>query len=171
MPPLTWVDWCIVGVIGLSGLIGLIRGLIREVFSLVAWAAAIWVGLHYNREVAAYLETAIPLASVRLTVAFMILFVASLALTGFAGYLLNKLVQNTGLSGTDRFLGLFFGIARGVLVVAVLVLLAGATPLPEDPWWKTSHLIPPFQSFSLWLRDRIPSDYASRIKSPLAAHR
>ena len=170
MPPLIWVDWCIIGVIGLSGLIGLIRGLISEVFSLAAWGAAVGVGLRYSRDLAVYLGTAITDPAARIAVAFVILFIASLAAAGIAAFLLNKLVEKTGLSGTDRFLGLWFGIARGVLVVAVLVLLAGATPLPEDPWWKASRLIPPFQSLTLWLRDQIPSDYASRIKSQLAAH-
>lgn len=171
MPPLTWVDWCIIGIIGLSGLIGLIRGLVREVFSLAAWGAAVWVGLRYSRDLGVYLETAIPDPAARLAAAFVILFIASLLLAGVAAFLLNRLIETTGLSGTDRFLGLWFGLGRGVLVVAVLVLLASATPLPEDPWWKASKLIPPFQSLSLWLRDQIPSDYASRIKSPLAAHR
>ena len=171
MPVLTWVDYCFIGIIGLSGLIGLIRGLIREVFSLAAWGAAVWVGLRYDREVSGYLEAAIPLPSARLAVAFAVLFIATLALAGLAAFLLNKLVQNTGLSGTDRLAGLLFGTARGVLVVAVLVLLAGATPLPEDSWWKESKLIPPFQSFSLWLRDQIPADYTSRIKSSIASHR
>ena len=171
MPPLTWVDYCIVGIIGLSGLIGLIRGLVREVFSLAAWGAAVWVGLRYGGDVGVYLEAAMPLPSARAAVAFALLFVASLIVAGFVAFLLSKLIQKTGLSGTDRFAGLLFGIARGVLVVAVLVLLAGVTPLPEDPWWKASKLIPPFQSLSLWLRDQIPAEYSRHIKAPLASHR
>jgi membrane protein required for colicin V production len=171
MPLLTWVDGCLIGLIGLSGLIGLVRGLIREVFSLAAWGAAVWVGLRYDHEVAGYLETAIPLPSARLAVAFALLFIATLAVAGLAAVLLSKLVQHTGLSGVDRLAGLVFGTARGVLVVAVLVLLAGATPLPEDSWWKESKLIPPFQSLSLWLRDQIPMDYASRIKSSIVSRR
>jgi membrane protein required for colicin V production len=170
MPPLTWVDYCIIGIIGVSGLIGLIRGLIREVFSLAAWGAAVWIGLRYSRQVSVHLETAIPLPSARMAVAFAVLFLASLALAGLMAFLLNKLIQSTGLSGADRLAGLMFGIARGVLIMAVLVLLAGATPLPEDSWWKESKLIPPFQSLSLWLRDQIPSDYASRIKSSIVSH-
>lgn len=170
MPVLTWVDYCLIGIIGLSGLIGLIRGLVREVFSLAAWGAAVWVALHYNREISGYLEAVIPLPSARLAVAFAVLFMATLALAGLVVFLLNKLIQSTGLSGTDRLAGLLFGTARGALVIAVLVLLAGATPLPEDSWWKESKLIPPFQSLALWLRDQIPTDYASRLKSSIASH-
>ena len=171
MPALSWVDGGLIGLIGLSGLIGLARGLIREVFSLAAWGVAIWAALRYDQAVASYLETVIPLPSVRLLVAFGLVFMVTLALASLAALWLNRLIQHTGLSGIDRLAGLLFGTARGVLVVAVLVFLAGATPLPEDPWWKESKLIPPFQSLALWLRDRIPPDYASRIRSSIASRR
>lgn len=172
MPALTWADYGIIGIIGLSGLIGLIRGLIREVFSLVAWGAAVWIGLHYSQALSAHLEQVVALPSARALLAFAILFVASLILAGMLAYLLGKLVESTGLTGTDRLAGLIFGIARGTLIMAVLVLLAGATPLPSDPWWRESKLIPPFQSLALWLRTQIPSDYyASRLKSSIESRR
>ena len=79
------------------------------------------------------------------------------------GYLLAQLVNKTGLTGSDRFAGLLFGIGRGVLVVAVLVLLAGLTPLPQDPWWAESTLIGPFQNIALWLRDLLPAGVAGNI--------
>jgi membrane protein required for colicin V production len=169
MPPLIWVDYCIIGIIGLSGLIGLARGLIREVFSLFAWGAAVWIGLHYSAHVAVYFEKSLPLPSARFAAAFAILFVGSLMLAGLLSFILTRLVQGTGLGGTDRLLGLVFGLGRGVLVVAVLILLAGVTPLPQDPWWKESKLIPPFQSLAFWLRGQIPSDYAGRIRSSVVS--
>lgn len=166
MPPLIWVDYCIVGIIGVSGLIGLIRGLVREVFSLAAWGAAIWVGIRFSPQVAVYFEQSIPLPSARFAVAFGVLFVACLMISGVLGFLLAKLVEGTGLSGTDRLLGMIFGIGRGVLVVSVLILLAGVTPLPQDPWWKESKLIPPFQSLAYWLREQIPADLSGPMKFP-----
>jgi membrane protein required for colicin V production len=171
MPALNWLDLCLVGIIGISGLIGLMRGLVRELFSLAAWGVAVWVGLRYGRDLAAYLEKTISLPSARVAVAFGILFVGTLILAGLLAFFVGRLIDSTGLSGTDRLLGLVFGIARGVLGVCVLVLLAGATPLPDDPWWKESKLIPPFQELSLWLRHKVPSEYASRIKAPLAPHK
>jgi membrane protein required for colicin V production len=89
-----------------------------------------------------------------------------LILASLIAFLLHKLVQSTGLTGTDRLAGMVFGIGRGVVAVAVLVLLAGATPLPADPWWKESALIPPFQSLALWLRDQLPSDVGNYVKFP-----
>jgi membrane protein required for colicin V production len=167
MPPLSWADLVIVGVIGLSGLIGMIRGLIREVFSLASWGVAVWLALKFSPQVAAHLESVIAMPSARLAAAFGIVFFAVLLVLGLVGLLLETLVEKTGLSGTDRVAGLLFGIARGVLVVAVLVLLAGFTPLPADPWWKQSRLIPAFQSLSLWLRDQIPPHFTDRFKPPI----
>jgi membrane protein required for colicin V production len=95
---------------------------------------------------------------------FLTLFIATLIAGGLVGFLLGKLVDSTGLSGTDRLAGLLFGVARGMLIAAVLVLLAGVTPLPGDPWWKQSKLIPPFQSLALWLRDQLPAGLASYVK-------
>jgi membrane protein required for colicin V production len=147
-------------------LIGLLRGLIREVFSLCLWGAAVWLGLHYNHPFSDYLVHAIPLESARLAVSFLIIFIGTLLLGGLLVFVVGKLIDTTGLGGTDRLAGLLFGVARGILIVSVLVLLAGVTPLPADPWWKQSKLIPPFQSLALWLRTQIPSGLVSQVKFP-----
>jgi membrane protein required for colicin V production len=164
MTSLIWVDYCLIGLIGISALIGLVRGLIREVFSLTLWGVSIWLGLRFGRDFSVYLEPLIALPSARMVVSFLILFIVTLILGGLLGFLLGKLVDSTGLSGTDRLAGLIFGVARGTLIAAVLVLLAGVTPLPQDPWWRQSQLIPPFQSLALWLRDQLPTGLASYVK-------
>lgn len=158
-----WVDYIILGLIGVSAVIGLIRGFVREVFSLVTWVVAIWIGLTFSREFSPYLESVISLPSARMAVSFALLFIVTLILGSLMGYLLAQLVSKTGLTGSDRFVGLIFGIARGMLVVAVLVLLAGLTPLPGDPWWRDSQLIEPFQSLAVWLRDKIPAGIAGQV--------
>lgn len=164
MSALIWIDYCILGFIGLSALIGLIRGLLSEVLSLVIWGVAVWIGLYYGRRFSLYLEPVIAVPSARMAVSFLALFIATLMTGGLVSFLLRKLVSSTGLSGTDRLAGMLFGVARGMLIAAVLVLLAGVTPLPEDPWWKQSQLIPPFQSLALWLREQLPVELASYVK-------
>jgi len=69
--------------------------------------------------------------------------------------------MSSGLSGTDRVLGIVFGIARGALVVGVLVLVAGLTPLPQDPWWEQSVLLGRFEAMALWLRSYLPPEVAA----------
>ncbi|MGD2081712.1 MAG: CvpA family protein [Chromatiales bacterium] len=158
-----WVDYLIIGIIGLSALISLVRGFMREAFSLAAWIAAFWIGWAFFRELAVRLEPWIAVPSIRLGAAFLILMVATLIVGAVVGYLVCQLVDRTGISGTDRLIGMFFGAARGALLVGILVLLAGLTAFPTDPWWRASHLIPAFQDLALWLRDWLPPDMAARF--------
>ncbi|WP_052808039.1 CvpA family protein [Methyloterricola oryzae] len=161
---LNWADWCLLGLVGLSALIGLFRGLVREVFSLFLWAAAVWLGLNYSRHFAVHLEPIVPLPSARQAIAFVAVFFTVLVAGGLVGFILGKLVSGTGLSGTDRLAGLVFGVGRGIVIAALLVLLAGVTPLPHDPWWRESRLIPPFEQLALWLRDQLPAGLAGYVK-------
>lgn len=161
---LIWVDFVILGVIGLSALFGLLRGFIREAFSLAVWILAFWVSWTFFRDLSLRMEGFINTPSVRLGVAFAILMILSLTVGGLINYLVIRLIKSTGLSGSDRFIGMFFGIARGVVLVAVLVLLAGLTPLPQDPWWQDSVLIPYFQELAIWLRNLLPPEVADRFQ-------
>lgn len=163
-----WVDYCILGLVGLSALIGLVRGLVREVFSLALWAVAGWLALNYNHEVSIYLEKLIPLPSARMAVAFLLIFIGILMAGGLVLFLLGKLISSTGLGGTDHLGGLLFGVARGGLIAAILVMLAGVSTLPQDPWWKQSKLIPPFQALAVWLKEQIPSGLVAQVKFPEA---
>ena len=158
-----WVDFTIIGLILISSVIGLLRGLIKEAFSLVIWVVAIWVGLTFSRELSSFLEGMISYPSARIAAAFAVLFFITLILGALISYLLSELVKKTGLTGSDRFAGMIFGIARGLVVVAIIIMLAGLTPLPEDSWWKESVLIPPFQALAVWLREHIPSGMAGYV--------
>lgn len=163
---LIWIDWCILGLIAVSALIGLMRGLLREVFSLGLWGCAIWLGTQYSDRLAGHFDRFAALPSARIALAFGALFLGTLILGGMLLFLIGKLIESTGLGGTDRLAGMLFGVARGALFTAVLVLLAGLTPLPHDPWWKASKLIPPFQSLALWLRGQLPQHLADSVKFP-----
>lgn len=121
-----WVDYIIIGVIGLSALISLIRGFVREALSLAVWVLAFFVAWTFFRELAQHL-TWFSLPSVRLGVALAILFLTTLLVGGLVNYLVGQLVDKTGLTGTDRLIGMLFGAARGVLLVTLLILLAGLT--------------------------------------------
>lgn len=139
------------------------RGFIKEAFSLLLWIVAIWIGLTFSREFSSFLEGVINYPSARIATAFAILFFVTLIIGAMISYLLGELVKKTGLTGSDRFAGMIFGIARGLVVVAIIVMLAGLTPLPEDSWWKESVLIPPFQTLAVWLRDHIPSGLSGYV--------
>ena len=161
---MNWLDYVIIGVIALSVIISVFRGFVREALSLLVWALAVWIGWTFFRDLAAHLTSWIDLPSLRLAAAMAILIVGVLIIGGLVTYLLGEIVERTGLSGTDRMLGMVFGAARGLLLVAVLVLLAGLTPLPQDPWWGDSLLVGYFEEMAIWLRDLLPSDVAERFR-------
>lgn len=161
---LIWVDYIIIGIVALSALISLFRGFMREALSLAAWIFSFWISWTFFRELAAHFEPWIAVPSVRLGVAFLLLLVATLVIGALVNYLVGQLVEKTGLTGTDRMIGIFFGIARGVLLVGIAVLLAGLTAIPADPWWHESVLVSYFQDLAIWLRDLLPPDIADKFK-------
>ncbi|MCB1824980.1 MAG: CvpA family protein [Candidatus Competibacteraceae bacterium] len=163
---MNWADYLIIAIIALSMLVGLWRGLLREVISLATWIAAFAIAFLFAEQAATHLTPYLDVPSLRTAVAFGGLFLITLLLGGLIGILASYLVHYTGLTGTDRVLGMSFGLARGAVVVTVLVLAAGLTPLPKDPWWQQSLLLRHFQETALWLRDFLPPDLAQNFRFP-----
>ncbi|MFV8835601.1 CvpA family protein [Aquisalimonas sp. APHAB1-3] len=142
---MNWLDYAILAVIVLSALISLIRGFVREVISLVVWVAAFWISIRYADRLAVYLADYIASPTLQLGVAFVALFVVTLIIGAIINYVAGQFVGRTGLTGTDRYIGVIFGLLRGVVVVGVLVLAAGLTALPREPWWQESVVVHHFQ--------------------------
>ena len=140
---LATVDWVIVGVLGVSTLISIRRGFVKEALSLVTWIVSVVVARLFAGQLAVLLENHIDLASLRLGVSYFVLFIGTLMVGGMVNHLVGEFVKLTGLSGPDRFLGMFFGLARGAIIIVVAV--AGLNYLElntKDPWWTESRLIP-----------------------------
>ena len=159
-----WADIVILAIIGISALISLWRGFLREVLSLLAWILAFWVAFSFTPLVAPLLEPYVDVPSIRFILGFAGLFVLTLLAVSLLGHIVVKLVGRTGLTGTDRMLGLLFGMARGGVVVLLLVLLAGLTRVPQDPWWDEARLLAHFQRAALWVREYLPDSIAEHIR-------
>jgi membrane protein required for colicin V production len=159
-----WIDFVFIALILISGLISLYRGFVREVFSVVTWVVAIWVGIRFAGTVAVYLPAALSDETLRLGVAFAVLFILVLIAGGVIGIVMTRLVRGTGLTGTDRALGIVFGLLRGVLIVALLVFLASLTLAPEETWWQESRLVPEFERIVGWLLDQLPETLRERLR-------
>jgi membrane protein required for colicin V production len=153
-----WTDYIILAVLGLSILIGLWRGLISEVLALAVWIAAFWVAWTFGPAVSVHFEHTIELPSARLIVGYGLCFIAVLILGALLRLAIDRLVESTGLSGTDRLLGMIFGFARGVLLVTLMVFLLGFTAFTRDPWWRESALLPQFQGMAAWLGEQVPQN-------------
>ena len=127
------------------------RGFVKEAMSLVIWVTAFAVAMNFKEPATDLLANFISLASLRQLAAWGMLFVGTLLLGGMVNFLLGKLVSSTGLSGTDRMLGLVFGVFRGLLIVlALVIILPQGASVEQDPWWQASAFIPVFQSFADW---------------------
>lgn len=159
-----WVDLAILGIVGLSALIGLFRGFTREAIGLVTWVLAFLIAYHLAEPVAGLLSQWISVRSVRLAAAFGGLFIVALIIGAIINYSVSKLVTKTGFAGTDRALGAVFGVLRGVAVLIILVLLAGLTAVPRDQWWQESIFIAHLQEGALMVRDWLPEGLAEEIQ-------
>lgn len=161
-----WVDYAILVVVGLSAIIGLFRGFFREAVGLATWVLAFWLAFRLAEFGGGLLTEWISVGSVRLAIAFGVVFILILILGAVANYLIGKLVEETGFAGTDRALGGVFGVLRGVAVMVLLVLLAGLTPVPRDAWWGESRFIGHLQAGALWVRGWLPAELAAEIEFP-----
>jgi len=153
------VDLVILGILLASIIVSLVRGFIKEVFSILVWMAAIFAAFQVAGPLATALEPIIDLPSARIIVAFAAVFVLVLVIGGLISFLVGKMVEKTGLSPTDRFFGGIFGLARGLVIVVLAVLLLRVTPFAQDPWWNDSRLLPTFEALAeqarVWLPESV----------------
>jgi len=147
----------------LSALLGFWRGFVYEVFSLLGWIAAGVVARLFAASAVPYMPAALGTESGRMAAAFAALFVATLIVGGIVAWGLSKLVKWVGLGWLDGMLGTLFGMLRGVLVVLVLVVLAGMTRLPQEPFWRNAWSSKPLESMALAIQAWLPDSVAKRV--------
>lgn len=160
---MTLFDLAVLVVVGLSILLSVIRGLVREVLALSAWVVAFLAANLLAGQAASWLPDAVAGEELRLLAGFLVVFVAVLIAMSVLAIMVSKLVKNAGLGLEDRLLGGVFGFARGLLVVMVVVLLAGLTSLPRQAVWRNAVLSDPLEAFAGQVKPWLPADLAQRI--------
>ena len=138
---MTQVDNLILTIIAISSAFGVRRGFIKEIMSLLSWIAALLVSRVYSESLASILGNLIDNPSVRYVIAFSVLFVVIFMLGTLLNHFMSKLLAVTGLKTLDRLLGAVFGVARGTVIVLVVLFILNVF-VSESEWWQQSTLIP-----------------------------
>jgi membrane protein required for colicin V production len=160
---MTLFDLAVIAIVGLSVLLSVIRGLVREVLALAAWGVAFFAANVLAAKVAPWMPAAFASEELRLLAAFACVFLGVLIVMSVLAMLASRLVKNAGLGMEDRLLGAGFGLARGLLVVMILVLLAGLTPLPHQAVWRNAILSGPLEGLAGTVKAWLPAELAQRI--------
>ena len=161
---MTLFDLVVIAIVGLSVLLSVIRGLVREVLALAAWVVAFLAANLLAGTVAPSMPEAIPSEELRLLAGFGCVFLGVLIAMSLLAMLISKLVKSAGLGLEDRLLGAAFGLARGLLVVMILVLLAGLTSLPRQAVWRNAILVPMLEASAGYVKTWLPAELSKRIK-------
>ncbi len=160
---MTLFDVLVLVVLVASTLVGLLRGLVREVLSLLGWVAAFFVANRYADWMASMLPAVVPGGTLRLAAGFLILFIATLILAALINTAIAQLLRASGLVLADRGFGAIFGLLRGVLIVLTAVILAGLTALPRQPFWRDSISAPLAESAVRSIKPLLPDDWAEQV--------
>ena len=154
---MTPFDYAVLLIVGASVLVSVMRGLVREVLSLLGWLIALVAAALASPTVAEWMTGTIANESLRVLGAFVAVFVFTLVAMSLTAMAVSGLMRKAGLGLEDRMLGGVFGLARGVLIVMVFVLLAGLTSLPRQPLWNDAMLSPPLVALAGAVKPWLPS--------------
>jgi membrane protein required for colicin V production len=163
MPTLSAVDWILLAVLGLSFLLGIWRGIVQELLSLVGWVAAFYVSQMYAPMAAAWLPMEGSSQMLRYAAGFVVVFVAVLVGTVLVSALIKKLISAVGLGPLDRLLGSLFGLMRGVVILLAVTVFVGMTPMRDTEAWKQAQGTQWLQQFLHVLKPVLPADFGKYL--------
>ncbi|MEK9939963.1 MAG: CvpA family protein [Methylotenera sp.] len=161
---MTAFDYTVLAILGLSIIFSVMRGLVKEVLSILAWFVAFYVGRTYTDQMLPLMPTDIPSESLRTLAAFLVLFLATLLLATLLAIAISAIFKKIGLGWLNRLLGAVFGAFRGVLVVCILVLLAGMTEMPKDARWKNAMFSAPIEALVVSMLPWLPEGISKHVK-------
>lgn len=165
---MTGIDLVIVIVFVVSVLIGVMRGFIREALSIVSWILAIWLALTFCTQAGDFIGQyfSIPAEGFRTGAGFAVVFISTLFLFSIVSFLITKLLVKGAIKGTDRILGIGFGVLRaGAIVVAVILVLRGMG-MENNEWWQNSKSIAYLEPAANYVEQLLPEQLQSSPKEP-----
>jgi membrane protein required for colicin V production len=160
----TIFDYIVLFILISSVIISTMRGLVKEILSLIGWIAAFVVANAFGAKLAPMLPSVIPGESLRLIVAFIALFLGVRVLMGLLALAIGALIEATGLSLADRGLGGLFGLGRGIVIVLAGVILCGMTSIPQQDFWKNALLSPMAETGARTVKPFLPAAFAQHVQ-------
>jgi membrane protein required for colicin V production len=154
-----WFDFVIIAIIGISIIISLFRGFLREMISLLSWVVGVILALKYAHVLAAHFGNIIDSVHLRYLVAFVLIVVGVIIVGAIINAIVGILIRKSGGIGVlNRLVGILFGFARGVLAVAVVIMMLQVSNAVNSGWYSSSQLAPHFKSLVSWLKQNVPGN-------------
>jgi len=160
---MTIFDFVVLSIFVVSILLSVVRGIVRESLTLAGWVIAYMVAKAFAKDFVSMLPHSIIGDSLRMLVSFSALFLSVLLVMGMITMLASALIRTVGLGAVDRFFGALFGLVRGLLVVLLLVLSAGLTTIPQEPFWQKALLSRPLEAGVIMILPWLPQELSKRI--------
>lgn len=161
---MTSFDYIVLAIIGLSIILSVMRGFFREALAILGWIAAFVVARTYVNQILPMMPENIPTESLRILAAFLVLFLATLLVSSLLAIALSAIFKKIGLGWLNRLLGAVFGLARGMLIVCILVFLAGLTDMPNDARWRNAMFSAPIEALVISMLPWLPISIAKHVK-------
>jgi membrane protein required for colicin V production len=159
----TIFDYIVVFVLICSIVISTLRGLVKEILSLLSWIVAFVVANAYGEALAGLLPDAIPGGTTRLIVAFLALFIGVRLMMMLLSMAVDAVIKASGLTLADRGLGGLFGLGRGLVIVLAVVLVCGMTAIPQQAFWKEALFSPLAETAARTVTPYLPGDWARHV--------
>jgi len=158
-------DVILLMVLATFGVLGALRGFVRESMSFVNWIAASIIAWLFARSVSNWFTDVFVQPELRLVAAFVSIFAVVFVIGLIATYFLHRLaIARRGVRISNTVLGAVMGVVRGVFVIVLVVLLAGLTTMPQRNWWRASFLAPYTERMALVVSTFLPKDIARHIR-------
>jgi membrane protein required for colicin V production len=147
------IDYFFLGLILLSVGAGFVRGFFKEAISLATWILAAFLAYRFGDLFSSIFENYFASGVLQEWASRIAVFVLVVIAGTLLNHIINALLDNGGLSTTDHFLGMVFGLVRGVLLCGLLVIMGEGLALDSEPWWKESRVLPYFTSVTGLMRE------------------
>ena len=161
---MTSFDYTVLLIIGISIVVSMMRGAVREVLAIAGWLVAFYVAKTFATQLIPLLPAGIPSEPLKILAAFVILFLGVLLISSLLCIALSGVLKKIGLNWLNRGVGAVFGFARGLLIVCVLVFLAGLTSLPNDVRWTNAMFSSPLEALVKTMLPLVPQTVAKHVK-------